>query len=85
MDTWREPCALKNASTVWGEIFLPIYLQGIFLLHPTSSGFESRATHYNFTIEQDKIQIKRAKKKKKKSQFFPHFLFDIAYWILLIG
>lgn len=38
---------MKNASTVWGGIPSTIVTRaGIFLLRPTSSGFESRATHF---------------------------------------
>lgn len=36
---------MKNASTIWGEIFFLYYNKEKNLLHPTSSGFESRATH----------------------------------------
>lgn len=35
---------MKNANTAWGGIFY-LFEQGNYLLHPTSSGFESRATH----------------------------------------
>jgi len=47
---------MKNASTIWGGVF-SIVTRKNYLLHPTSSGFESRATHMENRKEQSEFFI----------------------------
>jgi hypothetical protein len=44
----------ENASTIWGGVF-SIVTRKNYLLHPTSFGFESRATHMENRKEQSEF------------------------------
>lgn len=63
---------MKNASMAWGEVFFlfRFFEQAKYLLHPTSSGFESRATHPIF------ILILKSYVYKSYYLFVIHFLYS---------
>jgi len=69
---WGDACAMKNASMIWGGVF--VYLNKLrknYLLHPTSSGFESHAIH---------MQTTETGGKTSQSFPFPYFITGNDIW-----